>query len=127
MQHNFYKRLIIFTIIIAIFAALIQYSHIGINLSIMIWPAIVYFFALAALTYFITNSGAKKNNKTFITRTYSAIGIRFIFSIFPLGIYLFFYPEQQVHFMVAYILLYFFYTSFEIYFLVITLRPDLKK
>jgi hypothetical protein len=93
----------------------------------LVWAALLYYFLLSLVTGLITQSGMQKNNKTFITRTYSAIGIRFIFSIFPLFIYLLFSHSREVPFMVGYILLYFLFTSFEIYFLVITLRPNSKK
>jgi hypothetical protein len=103
-----------------------QLQH-SLALSNLAWLALVYFLLLTLVTYSITQSGLPKDNKTFITRTYSAIGIRFVFSIFPLFIYLIFSPERQLTFAVVYLLLYFFYTAFEIYFLVVNLRPDLKK
>jgi len=62
-----------------------------------------------------------------MSRTYSSIGIRLVFSIFPLLIYLLFSPEHDFPLIIAYILLYFFFTSFEIYMLVVNLRPDSKK
>jgi hypothetical protein len=99
----------------------------SIPLTNLVWLALVYFILLTLVTYKITNSGLPKDNKTFFVRVYSAIGIRFVFSIFPLFIYLIFSPERQLSFAIVYLLLYFFYTAFEIYFLVVNLRPDLKK
>jgi hypothetical protein len=93
----------------------------------LVWVALIYFFSLTWVTFKISNSALGKDNKTFITRIYSAIGIRFIFSIFPLLIYLLFYPEREMPFIIAYLLLYFFYTAFEIYYLVVNLRPELKQ
>jgi len=124
---NYTKKFISFTIIIAIVILLIQNFQHTIQVSNLIWAALLYYFLLSYITFRITSSTVDKNNKTFITRTYSAIGIRLIFSIFPLIIYLFFYAGFELTFVMAYFLLYLLFTSFEIYFLVITLRPDSKK
>jgi hypothetical protein len=104
-----------------------QNAQTKIQLSNLVWIALAYYFFLTLVTYKIMNSGFPKDNKTFITRMYSAIGIRFVFSIFPLFIYLIFSPERELSFAVVYLLLYFFYTAFEIYYLVVNLRPELKQ
>jgi len=124
---NYIKNLISLTLIIALIFFSAQNLQTKIHLSNLIWPALIYFLVLSYITFRITSSTVDKNNKTFITRTYSAIGIRLIFSIFPLIIYLFFYTGFELTFVLAYFLLYLLFTSFEIYFLVITLRPDSKK
>ncbi len=124
---NYIKNLISLTLIIALIFFAAQNLQTKIHLSNLIWPALIYFLVLSYITFRITSSTVDKNNKTFITRTYSAIGIRLIFSIFPLIIYLFFYTGFELTFVLAYFLLYLLFTSFEIYFLVITLRPDSKK
>jgi hypothetical protein len=124
---NYIKNLFSLTLIIALIIFAAQNLQTKIHLSNLIWPALIYFLVLSYITFRITSSTIDKNNKTFITRTYSAIGIRLIFSIFPLIIYLFFYTGFELTFVLAYFLLYLLFTSFEIYFLVITLRPDSKK
>lgn len=124
---KFYPSLIILTGVLGLLILSFQKFQTQIDLSNLIWIALLYYLFLTAITHKISNSGLPKDNKTFIIRTYSAIGIRFIFSIFPLIIYLIFSPERQLSFAVVYLFLYFFYTAFEIYFLVVNLRPDLKK
>ncbi len=124
---KFYPSLIILTGVLGLLILSFQKFQTQIDLSNLIWIALLYYLLLTAITHKISNSGLPKDNKTFIIRTYSAIGIRFIFSIFPLIIYLIFSPERQLSFAVVYLFLYFFYTAFEIYFLVVNLRPDLKK
>ena len=103
---NYYKKLITLTLVIAIMFAVLQTIQNTIHLSFLIWPALIYFLILSYVTFRITSSTVDKNNKTFITRTYSAIGIRLIFSIFPLIIYLFFYTGFELSFVLAYFLLY---------------------
>ncbi len=124
---SFTKRFSAFSAAIALLLYLVQIGQNKFELSYLVWLAYIYFMLLSLATFFITRSGIKKDNKTFITRTYGAIGIRFIFSIFPLLIYLLFNPAKEMPFIVTYVLLYFLYTSFEIYFLVVNLRPDFKK
>jgi hypothetical protein len=124
---KFFPSLFILTGVLALGIWAFQQLQTSIQLSNLAWLALIYFLLLTLVTYKITQSGMPKDNKTFIIRTYSAIGIRFVFSIFPLFIYLIFSPERQLSFAVVYLFLYFFYTAFEIYFLVVNLRPDLKK
>ena len=124
---KFFPSLFILTGVLALGILSFQQLQSSIKLSNLVWVALVYYLVLTLSTYKITQSGLPKDNKTFIIRTYSAIGIRFVFSIFPLFIYLIFSPERQLSFAVVYLFLYFFYTAFEIYFLVVNLRPDLKK
>ncbi len=124
---KFFPSLFILTGVLALGIWAFQHLQTSIQLSNLAWLALIYFLLLTLVTYKITQSGMPKDNKTFIIRTYSAIGIRFVFSIFPLFIYLIFSPERQLSFAVVYLFLYFFYTAFEIYFLVVNLRPDLKK
>ncbi len=123
-KQKFYSTLILFTIIIALILLIIQSKH---DISQLIWVALLYFIFLTIVVYIVTQSGLKKDNKTFITRTYGAIGIRFLFSLFPLLIYFIFSTQKQLSFVLVYMFLYFFYTSFEIYCLVVNLRPDSKK
>ncbi|OYU96875.1 MAG: hypothetical protein CFE21_00900 [Bacteroidetes bacterium B1(2017)] len=124
---SFFPSLFILTGVLGALIGGFQQFVQTIPLSNLAWLALAYFLLLTLVTYKITYSALPKDNKTFIYRTYSAIGIRFVFSIFPLFIYLIFSPERQLAFAVVYLFLYFFYTAFEIYFLVVNLRPDLKK
>jgi hypothetical protein len=93
----------------------------------MIWLVLAYFFALSWITWKVTQSGLKRDNKTFLTRVYGGIGIRLLFSFFPVIIYMMFANEFSLVFITAYLLIYFFYTTFEIYMLVVNLRPDSDK
>lgn len=123
----FFIKLTLFTLIPTFLLLAAKVVPSSISIPVLAWPSLVYFYLLSFVVGAITHSGLKKDNKTFLTRTYSAIGIRFVFSIFPVLIYLLFSPVRELTFIVIYILLYFFYTSFEIYILVVNLRPDLKK
>jgi hypothetical protein len=124
---QFFPSLAILTGVLALFILGFQHLQSQVSLSNLVWGALIYYLLLTAFTYKISYSGLPKDNKTFITRIYGAIGIRFLFSVFPLFIYLIFSPERQISFAIVYLFLYFFYTAFEIYFLVVNLRPVQKK
>ena len=126
-RDNFYPRLIVLTIVLAVLLFGVQNFQNKIVIGNLSWYALVYFFVLTFIVYKISYSALAKNNQIFVGRIYSAIGIRFIFSVFPLIIYLMFVPQRQIPFIIVYLLLYFFYTAFEIYYLVVNLRPDSKK
>lgn len=125
--NRFTKSLLIFsTLIASILLATPKIYH-QIHIELITWLSLIYYVLLSYITFRITHSAVAKDNKTFITRTYSAIGIRFIFTLFPLIIYLLFRPERSIIFVIIYLLLYLLFTSFEIYFLVVNLRPDFNK
>jgi len=94
------------------------------NLGWLSWISLVYYYGLSVIIFLVSASGIKKDNKTFITRVYSSIGIRFVFSLGPLLIYLLFAKTKEMSFIISYLLFYFLFTAFEIYFLVVNLRPD---
>lgn len=126
-KNNFYSRLILFSLFIAIVLFIIQSVQQKFVIDYLCWGALIYFFLLTIVIYKISYSALSKKNEIFLGRIYSAIGLRFVFSIFPLIIYMIFVTERQIPFIIVYLLLYFFYTAFEIYFLVVNLRPDSKK
>jgi hypothetical protein len=126
-KDRFSKSINVITLILAGGILIFKGAQEKIPLSNLVWLALIYFYFMSLVIYFISKSGLKKDNKTFITRIYSSIGIRFIFSLSPLLIYLFFSSTKELSFIISYLLLYFFYTAFEIYFLVVNLRPDLNK
>jgi hypothetical protein len=127
MQQLFFRKLLMVAGVMAIMILAAQQLQQQVVINHLIWPSLIYFFLLSYITARITYSGVKKDNKTFITRFYSSIGIRLVFSIFPLLIYLIMHKPAELPFIVCYLLLYFLFTSFEIYFLVVNLRPDFKK
>jgi len=124
---HFTKALLFITICCACAIGLLQNGQQYFELNNLIWLALLYYLLLSYTTFRITHSSVKKDNKTFITRVYSAVGIRIIFSLFPLLIYLLFSPHKELPFIAGYLLMYLLFTSFEIYFVMVNLRPDSKK
>lgn len=126
-MHNIKKYLISLTLFSLAVGAFIYFLGNKFMISNLIWFAWIYFIALSIVSHIIASSGIHRENKIFVKRMYGSIGIRFIFSIFPLIIYLLFSNIKDIPLVIAYVLLYFFYTFFEIYHLVVNLRPGLKR
>lgn len=126
-KDKFYSKVLWFTFIIGLLLFLIQKVQQKVEIGNLCWMALIYFLLLTIIIYRISFSALKKGTEIFVGRIYSAIGIRFIFSLFPLIIYLMFIPDYQISFIIVYLFLYFFYTAFEIYHLVVNLRPDSNK
>ena len=124
--NHFTKTLLLLALCCACVIGLIQTAQHYFVLSNLVWIALLYYVLLSYITFRITHSSINKDNKTFFTRTYSAIGIRFLFSLFPLILYMLFSPSVSLPLVVVYLLFYLLFTSFEIYFLVVNLRPVLK-
>ena len=123
----FFRKLFLLTPCISCAIGLFQNTQSKVFLANFIWIVLAYFIALTVIVYFISLSGLKKENKTFLTRTYGAMGLRFVFSFFPLLIYIIFTPKMQLAFVLAYMLIYLFFSVFEVLILTVNLRPDSEK
>lgn len=89
-----------------------------------VWISVVFYFFLTVGLFSLSMMGLKRNNRTFSTAVFGSMTIRFIFCILFLVIYLIINKEKNVAFIVTYLILYLFYTIFEIFQLVRKLRPE---
>src|SRR6185312_12765480 len=90
-----------------------------------VWIIQFYFLVITLLTHFISSKGLKKITEFHIFYM-ASMGIRFLVSLFFIFVSLWFSEGGHIVFVVDFFILYFLYTSFEIYFLLTNLRPDLK-
>lgn len=118
------KKLVLFSLPIALLVFAIQHFF---SMHSGIFAAQAYMILLTLINFKIAESGVKKDNQTFIKRIYGSMAIRFLFALFPLLLYFIFVRVKEIPLVLTYVLLYLFYTSFEIYLLVAKLRPDLKQ
>ena len=88
------------------------------------WGALVFFAALTTLIYYFGMNALNKSQRTFTNAVYGGVGIRFIFSIFFIVIYLVVNELRDKIFIVEFLLLYLLFTMFEIYHLVSKLRTE---
>ena len=111
--------LILLAIVSAVNIWLVDSIHSGWTIG-----ALVFFTALTMLTYNIGTNALDKAQKTFTAAIYGSIGLRFIFSLFFIVIYLIINEVKDRVFIAEFLLLYLFYTMFEIYYLVTKLRSE---
>ncbi|MFT7592085.1 MAG: hypothetical protein ACI9UJ_002014 [bacterium] len=111
------------TIVIAGLMQLIH-SAFGQVVSLWSWLAIGFFFALNMLIHFISQTALKSSQKSFLTFMYGSIGLRFIFSIFFIVIYLIVNDIMDKVVIVNFLILYLLFTTFELYHLVAKLRTE---
>lgn len=89
-----------------------------------VWISVAFYYLLTLGLFSLSVMGLKSSNRTFSTAVFGSMTIRFIFCILFLVIYLIINKEKNVSFIVTYLLLYLFYTIFEIFQLVRKLRPE---
>ena len=107
------KSLLIFSASFGILFCFVQTLQPEPYITWQAWVALGYFIVLTWITFNITRSAMSKDNKTFFLRVYSAIGIRFVFSLGPLVIYLAFVKEKSIPLVLVYALIYLSFTAFE--------------
>ncbi len=121
---SFYRNFIILylAVCIVIFAAGLEKLPF---IHPYIWGIQFYFLVITLLTHVISSKGLKKITEFHIFYM-ASMGIRFLLSLIFIFVNLWFSAEGHIVFVVDFFILYFLYTSFEIYFLLTNLRPDLK-
>ncbi len=107
---------------------LIGYQYFPNTINPQLWISVVFFFyVMHILLYFFTINAAKDNSSQFIRRFFGSLSIRLLFSIFFLLGYFIFTKKVEKMFVIYFISVYFIYLVFEIYFLLVNLRPVSNK
>jgi hypothetical protein len=93
--------------------------------SIWFWGALIYYLTIGVVIGLRTqNAVISESNSQFFTGVMGAIGIRMLLSILFIAIYLMISDIKDTNFIIYYLLLYLFYTIFEISQLVYRLRAE---
>jgi hypothetical protein len=90
------------------------------------WYVLAFFFALYAFQHRLLEFGWRNKNKQFIQFYLTSTVIRLLLSAIFFGLFLYFGVKNQKTFAITFIVLYLFYTCFEIYGISTKLRRDLK-
>ena len=121
------KQFLVRLVILAAIAAVILLGahHVfDAQVSVWSWAALVFFFLLNLLVFFLSQTALKGSQKSFITFVYGSSGLRFIFSIFFIVIYLIINDVMDKLVVGSFLFLYLLFTSFELYHLVTKLRAE---
>lgn len=121
---KFYLQLVILTFVLFVPLALMKYGLDLYSQGNTIWFSLAFFTLLTIVSYQYTMSANKLKNSKFVTRFFVTTGIRIILCAIFLAIYLIISENRDKVFVVTFMILYLFYTMFEIYHLVTKLRPE---
>ncbi|MCB9261258.1 MAG: hypothetical protein H6607_02625 [Flavobacteriales bacterium] len=123
---KFFPGLIMVT---ALSIAIIITIHTFMNKPIDVWNwlSLAFFFLLTLGISTFHNRMTTSNNKTFMSLLYGSMGLRFIFSIFFIVIYLIYNEITDKLVVVIFLILYLLFTSFELFHLVTKLRAEKQR
>jgi len=121
---KFFKNLGLLTLVCALCIWCAHQWGFRTNVNPWTWGGLVFFFALTSFIYFIGQNALNKSQRTFTNAVYGSMGLRFIFSVFFIVIYLIVNELRDKIFIAEFLLLYLLFTMFEIYHLVAKLRTE---
>jgi len=121
---KFYLKLILLTVILLVLTAGYLYTFEP-GENVWFWASLSYYFVLGVLIGWKSQKAVlSKSNSRFFVGVMGSIGIRMLLCVVFLAIYLMVSDLKSNEFVVYYLILYLFYTIFEIYQLVSKLRPE---
>lgn len=120
-------KLLAFTFIVAALIYGVQHFFPEVLKDNTIWAAFDFYVGLTLIILWMAREGLKGSNKSFLKVVYGGMMMRLFFSILFLVIYLIFNEVRDKPFIIGFLILYLLFTMFEIYTLVVNLRPDLKQ
>ena len=124
MSINFFTKLTAMTIVIGIATALFLY-FVGSRDATWFWAVLGFYYLLGLVIGYKTQKAVtSESNSKFFLGVIGGTGIRMLLSLLFLVIYLLISDMQSKDVIVYYLILYLFYTIFEIYQLVHKLRAE---
>ena len=123
---SYFLRLFIFSALIAFLIIILKQLFPGKYIHEAIWLILIFYIALTAVIHYMTANAANKSNSSFVTAMFGSIGLKLLLSIAFLIFYLLNDRTNTVWFSINFIVLYLFFTAFEIYSILSNLRT-LKK
>jgi hypothetical protein len=90
------------------------------------WFILAFFFAVYVFQHRLLEFGTDNDNKSFIQFFMASTVFRLVLSVVFVGLFLYFGIKNTKTFIITFIVLYLFYTCFEIYGISTKLRRDLK-
>ena len=123
MRLKFLYRLAILSILLAA-ATIILFYFIETTEENWFWAALVFYIVLGLGIGWITQRSVNSSNSAFFRGVMGATGLRMILCVLFLAIYLIISDIKAKEFIVYYLILYLFFTMFEIYQLVSKLRAE---
>jgi hypothetical protein len=124
MKLGFVSKLVVATILLAIFtAALLYFSNA--KEQLWFWSALVFYFIAGLFIGLRTQKAVtSESNSQFFTGVMGGTGLRMLISLLFIGTYLITSNLKSNHFIIYFLFLYLFFTIFEISQLIYRLRAE---
>ncbi len=124
MKLGFVSKLVVATILLAIFtAALLYFSNA--KEQLWFWSALVFYFIAGLVIGLRTQKAVtSESNSQFFTGVMGGTGLRMLISLLFIGTYLITSNLKSNHFIIYFLFLYLFFTIFEISQLIYRLRTE---
>jgi hypothetical protein len=124
MKLGFVPKLVVATILLAIFtAALLYFSNA--KEQLWFWSALVFYFIAGLFIGLRTQKAVtSESNSQFFTGVMGGTGLRMLISLLFIGTYLITSNLKSNHFIIYFLFLYLFFTIFEISQLIYRLRAE---
>ena len=123
---SYYGQLFILAIVVSALLQLLANTSFNHYLYSQVWVIHLVSLAIALLSHAVTSLGFSSKSELHVFFM-GGTAVRFLLSLVFLAIAVYVLKNETVVFVLNYFILYLVYTSFEIYFLLRNLRPDLKK
>ena len=88
------------------------------------WASILFYYGLNLLVHFVSQTALNGSQQSFIRFVYGTTGMRFIFSIFFIVIYLIINDVMSKYVIGTFLFSYLLFTTFELHYLVTKLRTE---
>ncbi|HCN82431.1 MAG TPA: hypothetical protein DIT07_02260 [Sphingobacteriaceae bacterium] len=118
----FYLQLVIFSAMISILIIILKQFFPGKYIHQAVWGILTFYVMLTLILHYITINAAKGSNSAFMTAVFGSIGFKLLLSVAFIIFYLLNDTSNSVWFAIDFIVLYLFFTVFEIYSLLRNLR-----
>ena len=118
----YFLQLLLFSALIAIVIVILKQFFQGNYIHQAIWMILIFYTILTAIIHYMTSNAVSRSDSSFITAVLGSIGLKLLLSIAFMIFYLLNNRVNSVWFAVDLIVLYLFFTVFEIYSLLRNLR-----
>lgn len=124
---KFYKGFGVLLLITVVLISLLKVYKPTLIQEPVIWYTLSFLTIVIFISHLLSSKGLKNKAIDFHIYYMGSMGLRFLFSLIYLFLIVYFYPKDTWVIVINFFLLYFLYTSFEIYSLLANLRAENKK
>ena len=121
---KFITKLIALTLVVIGLSMVLNNSIAKVNLGMFYWVMPLFYFVLTTISYSLIYLGKSGKQSTFFARVAGGMMLRMFFCVIFIAIYLYFSDVTNIPAVIYFMILYFIYTTFEIYDLVYKLRAE---